>query len=82
MVSGVSFVARKYDVKYRERSSRVVCEVLKIAKDENTNKAFTESVELQVSLKNYYLQQDKRFLKTIRLTEGMEIYLCRMQKYK
>jgi len=49
-----------------------VSEVLKIAKDEKTKKAFTESVELQVGLKNYDLQKDKRFSGTIRLSEGYE----------
>jgi len=49
-----------------------VGEVLKIAKDEKTKKAFTESVELQVGLKNYDLQKDKRFSGTIRLSEGYE----------
>jgi large subunit ribosomal protein L10Ae len=44
-----------------------VSTVLKIAKDEKTKRSFTESVELQVGLKNYDLQKDKRFSGTIRL---------------
>jgi len=56
-----------------------VSEVLKIAKDEKTKKAFTESVELQVGLKNYTLQKDKRFSGTIRLSEGYINSDCDMQ---
>jgi len=72
-IRGVLLRGKERTSKYRARRNAIVgavSEVLKIAKDEKTKKAFTESVELQVGLKNYTLQKDKRFSGTIRLSEG------------
>ena len=49
----------------REHLNECVAQMLKGAKEDKPRK-FTESVELQISLKNYDPQKDKRFAGTVK----------------
>lgn len=51
-----------------------VAEIMKAASDPETKRNFQETVEMQIGLKNYDTQRDKRFNGSIKYLQALIIY--------